>query len=151
MLNCSDKTVVFSSILPPEPMTSENLYLNSLVVDCNQMENQGYALLSTNVIEIDQKLDDIPIVREYPYVFPKDIPEFPPEKETEFTIELVPGMGPLSIALHWMSPLELAELKKQIEELLEKKFIKPSVSPWRALVLLVKKKDGGMRLCVDYR
>ena len=59
MLNCSDKTVVFSSILPPEPMTSENLYLNSLVVDCNQMENQGYALLSTNVIEIDQKLDEL--------------------------------------------------------------------------------------------
>ena len=50
-----------------------------------------------------------------------------------------------------MSPLELTELKKQIEELLEKKFIRPSASPWGALVLLVKKKDGGMRLCVDYR
>ena len=57
----------------------------------------------------------------------------------------------MSIAPYRMSPLELAELKKQIEELLDKKFIRPSVSPWGAPVLLVKKKDGTMRLCVDYR
>ena len=81
-------------------------------------------------MEIDQKLDDIPVVREYPDVFPEDIPKFPPEREIEFTIELVPRMRPISIASYWMSALELAELKKQIEELLEKQFIRPSASPW---------------------
>ena len=82
------------------------------------------------------------VVREYPDIFPEDIPEFPLEREIDFTIELVPGTGSISIALYRMSPLELTELKKQIEELLEKRFIRPSASPWGALVLLVKKKDG---------
>ena len=69
----------------------------------------------------------------------------------EFAIDLVPGTSPISIALYRMSASELGELKKQLEELLEKQFIRPSVSPWGAPVLLVKKKDGNMRLCVDYR
>ncbi|XP_020992533.1 uncharacterized protein LOC110278632 [Arachis duranensis] len=68
----------------------------------------------------------------------------------EFSIELVPGTGPISIAPYRMSPLELAELKKQLDELLGKRFIRPSASPWGAPVLLVKKKDGGMRLYIDY-
>ena len=80
--------------------------------------------------EVDQKLSDISVIRKYPDVFPKDIPEYTPEREIEFTIELVSGAGPISIALYKMSPLELAELKKQIEELLEKLFIRPSASPW---------------------
>ena len=81
------------------------------------------------MIEVDQQLDDISVVREYPDVFPEDILKFPPEREIEFTIELVLSVGPISIALYKMSPLELAELKKQIEELLEKKFTQLSVSP----------------------
>ena len=104
--------------------------------------SQGYILLSTNVTEVDQKLDAIPVVREYPDVFLEDITEFTPEREIEFAIELVPGAGPISKALYWMSPLELTELKKKIEELLEKRFIRPSALPWGALVLLVKKKNG---------
>nr|KYP33810.1 Transposon Ty3-I Gag-Pol polyprotein [Cajanus cajan] len=75
----------------------------------------------------------------------------PPEREIEFSIDLVPGTSPISIAPYRMSPKELVELKKQIEELQGKQFIRPSVSPWGAPVLLVKKKDGSMRLCVDYR
>jgi hypothetical protein len=90
-------------------------------------------------------------VQEFPEVFPDDITELPPEREVEFAIDLVPGMSPISIAPYRMSALELGELKKQLEELLEKQFIRPSVSPWGAPVLLVKKKDGSMRLCVDYR
>ena len=66
-------------------------------------------------------------------------------------IDLVPGTKPVSMAPYRMSASELAELKKQLEDLLEKKFVRPSVSPWGAPVLLVKKKDGSMRLCVDYR
>jgi len=69
----------------------------------------------------------------------------------DFTIDLIPGAGPVSMAPYRMTPAELAELKKQIEDLLEKKFIRPSASPWGALVLLVKKKDDSSRLCVDYR
>ncbi|GAU51141.1 hypothetical protein TSUD_240800 [Trifolium subterraneum] len=75
----------------------------------------------------------------------------PPEREIEFSIDLVPGSQPISVAPYRMSPLELRELKSQLEELLQKHFIRPSVSPWGAPVLLVKKKDGTMRLCIDYR
>ena len=91
------------------------------------------------------------MVNEFPEVFPEDVNELPPEREVEFTIELIPGTSPVSMAPYRMSASELSELKKQLEELLEKKFIRPSVSPWGAPVLLVKKKEGTMRLCVDYR
>jgi len=84
-------------------------------------------------------------------VFPDDITDLPPEREVEFAIDLVPGKSPISIAPYRMSASELGELKKQLEELLEKQFIRPSVSPWGAPVLLVKKKDDSMKLCVDYR
>jgi len=74
----------------------------------------------------------------------------PPEREVEFSIDHVPGTKPVSMAPYRMSASELAELKKQLEDLLDKKFVRPSVSPWGAPVLLVKKKDGSMRLCIDY-
>jgi len=74
-----------------------------------------------------------------------------PEREVEFLIDLVPGTKPVSMAPYRMSASELAELKKQLENLLDKKFVRPSVSPWGAPMLLVKKKDGSMRLCIDYR
>ena len=68
--------------------------------------------MSTEVIEAEQELNDIVVVQEYPDVFPEDILEFPPKRKIEFTIELVPGMGPISIAPYRMSPLELTELKR---------------------------------------
>jgi len=74
----------------------------------------------------------------------------PPEREVEFSIDLVPGTKLVFMAPYRMSASELAELKRQLEELLDKKFVRPSVSPWGAPVLLVKKKDGNMRLCIDY-
>nr|GFB85535.1 putative reverse transcriptase domain-containing protein [Tanacetum cinerariifolium] len=75
----------------------------------------------------------------------------PPEREVEFTIELIPGAQPISKAPYKMAPVELKELKDQLQELLECDFIRPSVSLWGAPVLFVKKKDGSMRLCIDYR
>ncbi|RVW41427.1 Retrovirus-related Pol polyprotein from transposon 17.6 [Vitis vinifera] len=111
---------------------------------------QGF-LASVVSNESDLKLEDIPIVREYPDVFPEDLPGLPPEREVEFTIDLVPGTSPMSKAPYRMAPVELKELKVQLQELLDKGFIKPSVSPWGAPVLFVKKKDGSMRLCIDYR
>ena len=69
----------------------------------------------------------------------------------DFAIELIPGTAPISISPYRMAPVELLELKKQLQDLLDKGFIRPSVSPWGAPVLFVKKKDGTMRLCMDYR
>jgi len=97
------------------------------------------------------QLDQVPIVREFIDVFPDDLPGLPPYREIEFCIDLVPGMEPISMASYRMAPAELRELKEQLQDLLDKKFIRPSVSPWGALVLFVKKKDGSLRLCIDYR
>ena len=69
----------------------------------------------------------------------------------EFTIDLIPGTEPISIPPYRMSPAELRELKAQLEELMSKGFIRPSISPWGAPVLFMKKKDGSLRLCIDYR
>ncbi|KAA3465862.1 Transposon Ty3-I Gag-Pol polyprotein [Gossypium australe] len=73
------------------------------------------------------------------------------ESEVEFGIELVPGTTTISVAPYRMAPLELKELKVQLQELTDKGFARPSYSPWGALVLFVKKKDGSMRLCIDYK
>lgn len=94
---------------------------------------------------------DLPAVCEFPRVFPEDISDLPLERKIEFTIDLVPGIGPVSMASYVMYASELSELKKQLDKLLENKIVRPSVSPWSAPILLVKKKDGSMRLCLDYR
>ncbi|GJV57292.1 putative reverse transcriptase domain-containing protein [Tanacetum coccineum] len=83
--------------------------------------------------------------------FPDELPGLPPAREIEFGIELIPGAEPISKAPYRMAPVELKELKEQLQEMLENGFIRPSVSPWGAPVLFVKKKDGSMRLCIDYR
>ena len=84
-------------------------------------------------------------------MFPEELLGLPPQREIEFAIDIVPGATPASITPYRMAPVELKELKLQLQELLEKGFIRPSVSPWGAPVLFVKKKDGTLRLCVDYR
>jgi hypothetical protein len=75
----------------------------------------------------------------------------PPDRDIEFVIDLVPGTGPIAKRPYRMTADELAELKKQLQELMDKGFIRPSASPWGSPVLFVKKKDGSMRMCVDYR
>ncbi|XP_016206422.1 uncharacterized protein LOC107646778 [Arachis ipaensis] len=95
-----------------------NYYLNSMVVNCSGAECQGILLLIVGVSGDDQSLEQIPVVCEFSEVFPDDIDEFPPNREVEFTIELVPGTGPISIDPYRMSPLEMAELKSQLEDLL---------------------------------
>jgi hypothetical protein len=90
-------------------------------------------------------------VRDFVDVFLEELPGLPPDREIEFTIDLLPGTGPISKAPYRMAPLELKELKEQLQELLDRGFIHPSVSPWGAPVLFVKKKDESMRLCIDYR
>ena len=97
------------------------------------------------------KLDDIPVVREFSDVFLKDLPGIPIDREIEFSIDLLPGTSPISKAPYRMALTKLKELKEQLPELLEKGFLRPSASPWGAPVLFMKKKDGTMRLCINYR
>ena len=96
------------------------------------------------------KLEDIPMVKEFLDVFPDDLPSLPHDRDVEFTINLVPGTTPISMAPYMMAPLELRELKIQLQELVDKGFIRPSVSPWGASVLFFKKRNGSMRLCIDF-
>jgi hypothetical protein len=95
-------------------------------------------------------LEDIRVVNEFLDVFPEDLPGMPPDRDIEFSIELVPGTAPISKRPYRMDVKDLVELKKQIEELLSKGFIRPSSSPWGAPTLFVDKKDGSRRLCIDY-
>jgi hypothetical protein len=95
------------------------------------------------------KLKDIPVVCEYPDVFPDDLPGMPPDRDIEFIIELQPGTAPISKRPYRMPPNELAELKIQLQDLLDKGLIRPSASPWGCPALFVKKKDNSLRLCVD--
>ncbi|XP_074292562.1 uncharacterized protein LOC141619442 [Silene latifolia] len=97
------------------------------------------------------RISDIPVVRDFEGVFPEEIHGLPPKRDVDFSIDLKPGAGPISKPPYRMGPKEMEELKKQLDELAEKGYIRPSVSPWGALVLFVKKKDGSLRLCVDYR
>ncbi|XP_048618520.1 uncharacterized protein LOC106412512 [Brassica napus] len=96
------------------------------------------------------EITDIAVVQEFEDVFAA-LKELPPPRNNHFTINLEPGAKPIAKAPYRMAHAELAELKKQLEDLMEKGFIRPSSSPWGAPVLFVKKKDGSMRLCIDYR
>ncbi|XP_073351727.1 uncharacterized protein [Aegilops tauschii subsp. strangulata] len=96
-------------------------------------------------------LEEVPVVRDYPDVFPEELPGMPPDRDIEFLIDLIPGTGPIAKRPYRMPPQELEELKKQIRELQAQGFIRPSSSPWGAPVLFVEKKDGTLRMCVDYR
>ncbi|KAI3795060.1 hypothetical protein L1987_37704 [Smallanthus sonchifolius] len=98
-----------------------------------------------------KELDDVPVVREYPELFPEDLPGIPPDREIEFRIDLVPDAQPVAKAPYRLAPVDMKELMVQLDELLEKVFIQPSISSWDAPVLFVKKKDGSMRMCIDYR
>ncbi|TYK29012.1 reverse transcriptase [Cucumis melo var. makuwa] len=120
----------------------------------SKLLSQGTWGILASVVDIREpevSLSSEPVVREYPDVFPNELPGLPPPREVDFPIELEPGTAPISRAPYRMALAELKELKVQLQELLDKGFIRPSVSPWGAPLLFVKKKDGSMRLCIDYR
>ncbi|GKA45931.1 putative reverse transcriptase domain-containing protein [Tanacetum coccineum] len=98
----------------------------------------------------EKRLEDVPIVRDFPKVFPKDLPGIPPARQVEFQIDLVPGAAPVARAPYRLTPSEMKELTEQLQELSDKGFIRPSSSPWGAPVLFAKKKDGSFRMCTDY-
>jgi len=95
--------------------------------------------------------EDVPVVCEYPDVFPEELPGMPPDRDIEFVIDLLPGTGPIAKRPYMMATDELKELKEQLQELQEKGYIRPSSSPWGSPVLFVRKKDGSLRMCIDYR
>ena len=90
------------------------------------------------------------MIKEFHDVFPEELPGLPPEREVDLSIEAVQGTTPISRAPYRMAPTKLKELKTQLQELLDKGFVRPSVSPWGASVLFVEKRDGTLRMCIDY-
>ncbi|KAA0035602.1 pol protein [Cucumis melo var. makuwa] len=157
-IDCSRKEVTFN---PPSMASfkfkgegSRSLPLVISAIRASKLLSQGTWGILASVVdtrEVDVSLSSEPVVRDYPDVFPEELPGLPSHREVEFAIELEPGTIPISRAPYRMAPAELKELKVQLQELLDKGFIRPSVSPWGAPVLFVKKKDGSMHLCIDYR
>ncbi|XP_071705189.1 uncharacterized protein [Rutidosis leptorrhynchoides] len=117
------------------------------------LEKGCYAILAhVNKVEKEEKcINDVPVARDFPEVFPEELPGLPPFRSVEFQIDLVPGAAPVARAPYRLAPSELKELQSQLKELLDRGFIRPSTSPWGAPILFVKKKDGSFRMCIDYR
>ncbi|XP_043696602.1 uncharacterized protein LOC122647217 [Telopea speciosissima] len=131
---------------------SKKLVISAL--QAKKLMDQGCECYLASIIDTEAKvkpLEELEVVREFSDVFPDDLTELPPDRETEFAIDLLPGAAPVSKVPYRMAPTELRELQAQLQDLLKKGFILPSMSPWGAPVLFVKKKDGSMRMCIDYK
>jgi len=111
----------------------------------------GYWCYAIDTQAKEEKAKNIPVVCEFEDVFLEELPGLLPPREIDFGIKLSPDAQPISKAPYHIAPTELKELKIQLNELLQKGFIRPSVSPWGAPVLFVKKKDGTLRMCIDYK
>ncbi|GKE51673.1 putative reverse transcriptase domain-containing protein, partial [Tanacetum coccineum] len=116
---------------------------NHAVIVCDEKETEDKSK--------EKRLEDVPTVRDFPEVFPEDLPRLPSIRQVEFQIDLVPGAAPVARAPYRLAPSKMEELSTQLQELSDKGFIRPSSSPWGAPVLFVKKKDGSFRMCIDYR
>uniref|UniRef100_A0A1S3ZKP0 RNA-directed DNA polymerase homolog n=2 Tax=Nicotiana TaxID=4085 RepID=A0A1S3ZKP0_TOBAC len=115
---------------------------------------KGYTYHLVRVHDMEVKsptLQSVPVVNEFLDVFPDEIPGLPPEREIDFAIDVLPDTQPISIPLYIMAPTELKEMKTQLKDLLNKGFIRPSISPWGAPMLFVRMKDSSLRMCIDYR
>ena len=119
----------------------------------SKCQGQLASWLASLTLEDEVRPDlDLPrVVCEYVDVFPDELPGLPPHRDVNFGIELHPGISPISMTPHRMASVELQELRVQLQELLDKGFMKPSTSPWGAPVLFAKKKGKALRLCIDYR
>ena len=115
---------------------------------------KGYVAFLLHMVETEPKerrVEDVLVVCEYSEVFPEDLSGLPPPRQVEFRIDLVPGATLIAKSPYRLAPSEMKELMSQLQELLDKGFIRPSFSPWGAPILFVKKKDGSLRMCIDYR
>ncbi|GJR66751.1 putative reverse transcriptase domain-containing protein [Tanacetum coccineum] len=98
----------------------------------------------------EKRLEDVPVICNFSEVFFDNLSGLPPPRQVDFRIDLVPGVAPVARAPYRLAPYKMREFSVQLQELLEKGFIRPSLSPWGAPVLFVKKKDGSFRMCIDY-
>nr|GEV54050.1 hypothetical protein [Tanacetum cinerariifolium] len=98
----------------------------------------------------EKRMEDVPVICDFPEVFLEELPGLPPSRQVEFRIDLVARAVPVARAPYRLAPSEIKELSVQLQELLEKGFIRLSSSPWGSLVLFVTKKDGSFRMCIDY-
>jgi hypothetical protein len=125
-----------------------------LAMQLKKCYRKGYQLFVAHVGEASRdavsKLEDHEVLKEFKDVF-WEVTGLSPKRDIDFSINLIPGAAPVSKDPYRMSTLELKDLQLQLEELLKKGYILPSVSPWGAPVLFVKKKDGTLRLCVDFQ
>ena len=111
---------------------------------------QGYLFFLINTPNDKVRLEEIPVVKEYPDVFPEELGSLSPEREIAFKIDVTPEVAPISKMQYRMAPAKLKDLKLQLQNLLERGFIKKSDSLWGAPILFVKKKDESLRLCIDH-
>ena len=147
VIDCASRTITLTND-KGEKITFRSPASQKSVASLNQAAIEGQ---TETVEKSPRKLEDIPIVQEYPEVFPEDLTTMPPKREIEFRIDLAPGTAPIYKRPYRMAANELAEVKKQVDEQLQKGYIRPSTSPWGAPVIFVEKKDKTKRMCVDYR
>jgi hypothetical protein len=140
LIHCAKKSVKLTT-----PGVKELEFIAEPVVTAKGIANRA----KLNQLNARQG-SEVPVVNEFPDVFPDELPGMPPDRDIEFVIELKLGTAPIYKTPFTMTTPELAELKEYIRELVEKGFIRPSSSPWGAPVIFVPKKDGTQRLCVDY-
>jgi hypothetical protein len=140
LIDCAKKSIKLTT-----PDGKEMEFVVEPVVIAKRVVNRA----KVNQLDASQE-SEVPVVNEFPDVFPEEFPVMPHDRDIEFVIELKPDTAPIYKAPFTMTTPELVELKEHIKELLEKGFIHPSPSPWGAPVIFVPKKDGTQRLCVDY-
>jgi hypothetical protein len=141
LIECAKKSVKLTT-----PDGKELEFIAKPVVTAKGVANH----VKVNQLDASQG-SKVPVVNEFPNVFPKELLGMPPDRDIEFVIELKPSTTPIYKTAFRMTTPELTEFKEHIKELLEKGLICPSSSLWRAPVIFVPKKDGTQRLCMDYR
>ena len=156
-LDCYNKTFEYLDEGKPKVLKDISKVISkrkSLVMQLKKFCRKGCRLYAAHVLEEAEnetpRLEEFPILQEFRDVFPDEIRGLPPKRDIDFKIELVHGLTPVYKILYKMSTPELLELKMQLQKLLEKKYIRSSVSPWGASILFVKKKYATLRLCIDY-
>jgi hypothetical protein len=140
LIDCAKKSIKLTT-----PKEKEMEFVTEPVVTTKGDANRA----KVNQLDASQG-SEVLVVNEFPDVFPEELPGMPLDRDIEFVIELKPGTASIYKTPYRMATLELAKLKEHIKELLNKRFIRPSSSPWGAPVIFVPKKDGTQRLCVDY-
>jgi hypothetical protein len=140
-INCAKKSIKMTT-----PEGKEMEFIAELVVTAKVVANCA----KVNQLDASQG-SEVPVIKEFPDVFPEELSGMLPDRDIEFVIELKPDTSPIYKTPYRMATPELAKLKEHVKELLEKGFIHPSSSPWGAPMIFVPKKDGTQRLCVDYR